>query len=716
MNVLLKLNDGLGISLGPNFAITANIGTVNPSTLTKTQLLAGILVDVDNLATTIKIESTGDCTNSLILNISNPTTTTTTASPTTTTTIAPTTTTTTISSTTTTTVAPTTTTTTLATTTTTAAPTTSTTTNNLPTTTTTIAPTTTTTTSAVNFSTSGGCSNGSDGSGIMVSFSGGSGVYQASDTTYADSTSALNGSYTDVGSIRTFSGLAVGTYWVALRDKNNTTNRISKSFGITVCPTTTTTTLPPVTFDISYVCTGSTQTITINNFGGGDGVNYSASGTTYVDAGAANSGAVTSVIDSSRSYSSQPSSFGVSTRYVKVTSGGLQLIKSAGACCDTAANWVYQNNTTCVSCNNLPVYRDTNQCSSTYNYYKIDTGGTPQLTQPPYGTCDTSANYSLSVGNYYTCSNGSVITTPVFQNTNTCFTGNQFRAGITTYVSNPANSFPNTSANWVNNGSSFCSNCIAYQPQIDTNPCSSTYNQTRNLNLGQSSPCVYTASYTNNIGTLYICSNGTVFSYPVYQNTNPCFTGNQYFANNTTYATNPSNSAPDTTQNWQQNGANYCSGVDLYQPQIQINPCAVNYNGTRNQLIEANSNTCAEVYVLSDCLSSGTGFSIVYPKNTFSVNQRVTSGGITYRISSVTTTGSAGSYVLTSTGQTGCPEYTQFYDRCTGAYYYILGTGYSGEGTSTDVPGDCLQVTGTTTTPTGSQIYNWISDPGCECV
>ena len=71
---------------------------------------------------------------------------------------------------------------------------------------------------------------------------------------------------------------------------------------------------------------------------------------------------------------------------------------------------------------------------------------------------------------------------------------------------------------------------------------------------------------------------------------------------------------------------------------------------------------------------------------------------------------------MTSTGQTGCPEYTQFYDRCTGAYYYILGTGYSGEGTSSDVPGDCLQVTGTTTSPTGTQIYNWTYDSGCECL
>ena len=721
MNVLLKLNDGLGISLGPNFAIKANIGTVLPSTLTKEELLAGTLVTVDDLATTITIESAGDCTNSLTLNITSPTTTTTTAAPTTTTTTAATTTTTTTAPTTTTTTAATTTTTASPTTTTTAAPTTSTTTNNLPTTTTTSTTSTTTSTTTlapVSFSTSGGCSTGSDGVGAMISFNGGSGVYQASDTTYADSASALAGTYTDVVSTRTFSGLAVGTYWVALRDKNNTSNKTSNSFAITACPTTTTTTLAPVTFDITYTCTGTTQTITISNFAGGDGTYY-ASTTTYADAGSAGSGATSLVGGTSLSYTTQPSSYGVSTRYVKVVSGTKSLVKSAGACCDTAANWVYQNNTTCVSCNNLPVYRDTNQCSPTYNYYKIDTGGTPQLSQPAYGACDTSANYSLSVGNYYTCSNGSVITTPVYQNTNTCFTGNQYRAGSTTYAANPANSYPNTSANWVNNGSAFCSSCVAYQPQIDTNPCSPTYNTTRNLSLGQTSPCVYTASYTSAVGTLYVCNvpGGGVNSYTVYQNTNPCFTGNQYYATNgSTYSSNPSNTPPDTTQNWQPNGANYCSGVDLYQPQIQTNPCAVNYGGTRNYLIQANSDTCAEVYVLSDCLTSGTGFSIVYVKNSFAVGDRVTSSGVTFVITSVTTTASAGSYVLTSTGQTGCPEYTQFYDRCTGAYYYILGTGYSGEGTSTDVPGDCLQVTGTTTSPSGSQIYNWTYDSGCECL
>ncbi len=139
MTITITLNSGMGKDLGPTFNLTANVGTVSPATATKTELLLGKIVTVDDLATQVTITSTGNCTNSLTLTIgaapitSTTSTTTTTAAPTTTTT-----------TTTTTTAAPTTTTTT-----TTAAPTTTTTTTAAPTTTTTTtteAPTTTTTT------------------------------------------------------------------------------------------------------------------------------------------------------------------------------------------------------------------------------------------------------------------------------------------------------------------------------------------------------------------------------------------------------------------------------------------------------------------------------------------------------------------------------------------------------------------------------------------
>jgi len=112
-NITLTLGAGLGSDLGPNFTLTANVGSVTPSTATKSELLVGKTVSVDNAATQVTITSTGTCTNAISQTIPcgpTTTTTTTTAAPTTTTTTtaAPTTTTTT------TTAAPTTTTTTTA--------------------------------------------------------------------------------------------------------------------------------------------------------------------------------------------------------------------------------------------------------------------------------------------------------------------------------------------------------------------------------------------------------------------------------------------------------------------------------------------------------------------------------------------------------------------------------------------------------------------------
>lgn len=97
-NITLTLGAGLGADLGPNFNLTANVGSVTPSTATRTELLAGKSVSVDDLATQVTVTSTGTCTNSITQTIPcATTTTTTTAAPTTTTTTtaAPTTTTTT---------------------------------------------------------------------------------------------------------------------------------------------------------------------------------------------------------------------------------------------------------------------------------------------------------------------------------------------------------------------------------------------------------------------------------------------------------------------------------------------------------------------------------------------------------------------------------------------------------------------------------------------
>jgi hypothetical protein len=94
-NITLTLGAGLGADLGPNFNLTANVGSVTPSTATKSELTAGKSVSVDDAATQVTVTSTGTCTNSITQTIPcGGTTTTTTAATTTTTTEATTTTTT----------------------------------------------------------------------------------------------------------------------------------------------------------------------------------------------------------------------------------------------------------------------------------------------------------------------------------------------------------------------------------------------------------------------------------------------------------------------------------------------------------------------------------------------------------------------------------------------------------------------------------------------
>lgn len=452
-----------------------------------------------------------------------------------------------------------------------------------------------------------------------------------------------------------------------------------------------------------------------------------------------------------------------SATYNQYRAGGvvLGLTAPASGNCNVTPNFVSQGYNTCVDCTNYLVYRDTTPCSPTYNNYRVN-GVNVGNTAPTNGNCITTANWvndgdsfctdcvayqpqkdnnpcsatynntrNVNLGEaapcnytatwtsqeYNTCED--CVTYLVYRDTNACsITYNKYKVN-NRVVGNtaPANGDCITTANWVNNGAAFCTSCVAYQPEIDNRPCSPTFGNTRNRNLGAAAPCNYTANYATNVGTLYVCNvpGGGVNSYIVYQNTNACFTGNQFYANGNSYATNPSNTYPDTTQTWVANGANYCVGVDLYQPQIQTNPCAINYNGVRDQLIQANSSTCSESYTMSNCLGGGgTTYSATYVLGSFSVGERVTSSGVTYVITG-TTTPTAG-IAITTTGLTGCPSYTQFTDLCTSNTYYILGTGYSSVGTSSDVPDACLQPTGTTETPTGTQIYNFTSNPGCECV
>jgi hypothetical protein len=86
MYILVKLNSNQGTDLGPNFTLTANVGTLVPATATLAELLVGVTVLADNTATQVFVTSQGICTNALTIAISPATTTTTSTTTTSTTT------------------------------------------------------------------------------------------------------------------------------------------------------------------------------------------------------------------------------------------------------------------------------------------------------------------------------------------------------------------------------------------------------------------------------------------------------------------------------------------------------------------------------------------------------------------------------------------------------------------------------------------------------
>jgi hypothetical protein len=81
-NVLLILGSGLGSNLGPNFNLTSDAGAVTPSTATRAQLLAGLIVSVNDATTSVTVTSTGVCANSITQSLPcSPLTTSTTTAP-----------------------------------------------------------------------------------------------------------------------------------------------------------------------------------------------------------------------------------------------------------------------------------------------------------------------------------------------------------------------------------------------------------------------------------------------------------------------------------------------------------------------------------------------------------------------------------------------------------------------------------------------------------
>jgi len=209
-----------------------------------------------------------------------------------------------------------------------------------------------------------------------------------------------------------------------------------------------------------------------------------------------------------------------------------------------------------------------------------------------------------------------------------------------------------TTPNWVDNGASYCDACVSKQPQIDNNPCSSTYNQTRVINAG--SACNTTQNWVNT-GS-YNCY-GTCNKYNVEIQNNPCASGynttrqgsvaefgstfcggccgqstaanwvnsgsyncygsctkyNVEIDNNgcsPTYNQTRQGSAVEfnssfcggccgssPSANWVNNGSTYCDGCYLQQPQIDDNPCSSTYGDTRN--VDLGVNTACGAWVQS---------------------------------------------------------------------------------------------------------------------
>lgn len=711
MNVLLTLNEGLGNDLGNNFTLSANTGTVTPATATKSELLAGKTVAVDNAASTITVTSVGLCTNAVTFNIIGITTTTTNPATTSTTTPAPTTT---------------------------AAPTTTSTTAAPTTTSTTIAPTTTI--PPIDITLTQTCDNTTPGSTyrgkVSVAITGGTGVYQLR-AGYAPTL----GAYVNVGTNPFVITSPTDPYngVLGLRDTtggsdefvvqviDNGVGSITKVTQI-YCPTTTST-LPPITASMTSECFGDLQIITLGTFTGGNGTYY-ASDTTYATALEAQAGAVTLVSGASRVYNNQVSG----TRYVYITSGSVNLTKSGGQVCTTTSTTTIPPTTTAApttttlapitfnmsyTCTNglanvtintfagghggysygntlfnysTDAYNNTNWTVGTSNTYASQSFATSgdlwAIVKDDLGnkmakkvTPDTTATWVLTGNTTCVITNNICANIPVYINNNQCSpTYGYYRINTTGTPQATAPSFAlcDTTQVWTNSGSFDCyGTCNKYNVEVQSNPCAAGFQTTRQGSLVSSNStfcggcCGQSTSQVQGtqIGTYYTCSNGLVISTPVYQNSNTCYTGTAiYLVGGVWQSTNPSNNYPNTTATWV-NYTTQCYGYDLYNVERDNNPCSPSYNTTRQgTLIEANSTSCGYLSPITyDMTATCTGSTQTITISNFS------GGNGTYYANDTTysdaSSAASGSTSVVSGSRT-------YYNQPSGTRYVYMSSGY----------------------------------------
>jgi hypothetical protein len=287
----------------------------------------------------------------------------------------------------------------------------------------------------VNFSLSYVCDYGTNQI-TANGFTGGAGTYQISTQLYSSPAAAYGGTFVNIVSAKVYPSTVNGTYWVALRDAANNSNVLAKS--------------------ISPDCCNPTP-------------NWVNNGSVFCSACV--------------SYQPQIDNNPCSATYNTTRNENL----GAGSPCDYTATWTSQGYNTCglsynSTCNNYLVYRDTNPCSATYNNYQVN-GANVGNSAPSNGNCNTTANWTSTGTNYYTCSVGIVNTYPVTYDTTPCSsTYGKYKANDVIYTTSPANSYPSTTPTlsdtggrlWSCSGSDTITNQVV---NINTNQCSPYYNQ-----------------------------------------------------------------------------------------------------------------------------------------------------------------------------------------------------------------------------------------------
>lgn len=427
-----------------------------------------------------------------------------------------------------------------------------------------------------------------------------------------------------------------------------TTTTAASTTTTTATPATTTTTLAPLTYNISYTCSGTNAIVTINTFGGGSGgysfgttlFNYETdaylnsswtvgTSNTYAAQSFATSGLLWAIIkDSVGNLLAKSVIPNCTTTTSTTTTQALAYYRLYDCVAGTSTTWsigyaqgtynsgdrvITSDSRTCVvddiqlsnpggtlytltatglfGCPTTTTTSTTTLAPVDFSLSYVCSNDTNQITASAFtggaGTYQISTQLYSSSSAAYGGIFVSVVSSKTYPTTvnGTYWVALRDAANIGNVIAKSITpSCCSTIPNWVNNGSVFCSACVSYQPQIDNNPCSATYNTTRNVNLGAGAPCDYTANWVNN-GAVF-CS--ACVSYQPQIDNNPCSA-----TYNTTRNVNLGAGAPcNYTPNWV-NSTSTCVGFDLYNVEIDNNPCSPTYNTTRlGSLIQANSPTC----------------------------------------------------------------------------------------------------------------------------